>query len=99
MNPLNGKENMLKTIKEIFNFIFNLILFCICIAIIAYGCIKLNIDYLGFVPFVYFAIIFMNKVGKIVEEKENLENSLAYYKKRAQLYEEIYNDAIHEESL
>lgn len=97
MTPLSNKEYILEKIKGIFNFIFNLILFCICIAIIAYGCIKLNIDYLGFVPFVYFAIIFMNKVGKIVEEKENLENSLAYYKKRAQLYEEIYNDAIRNE--
>lgn len=99
MIPLSNKEHILEKIKEIFNFIFHLMLICICIAIIAGGCIKLNLDFLGFAPFVYFSVIIMNKVGKIVEEKENLENSLAYYKNCAEKYEKILNDAIHKESL
>lgn len=99
MSPLSNKEHILGKIKEIFNFIFHLILICICIFIIAGGCVKLNIDYLGFVPFIYFAIIFMNRVSKIVEQKEELENSLVYYKNLAEKYEKILNDAIHKECL
>ena len=99
MIPLSNKEHILDKIKEIFNFIFHLMLICICIAIIAGGCVKLNIDYLGFVPFIYFAIIFMNRVSKIVEQKEELENNLVYYKNRVEKYEKILNDSTHKESL
>ena len=89
MNPFNNKEYVLKTVKEIFNFALGVIMFFCCLAIITYGSAKLHIGYLGFIPFLYFAIIFFNRVSKIVEEKENLENNLQYCKHRLEKYETI----------
>ena len=99
MGPLMDKEDLLKTIKEIFNFILAIIMFYSCIIIIVYGSARLKIGFLGFIPFIYFIFVFSKGVSKLVDKNENLENSLAYYKNRVQTYEEIYNDAIHKESL
>ena len=97
MSP--SHEYILETIKEIFNFIFNLIMVLICTVIIIYGSWAINLEVLGFFPFLYFIVTFMNRVSKVVEQKDNLENSLAYYKNRAEKYEKILSDAIHKESL
>lgn len=94
MAPLSNKEYILETIKEVFNFILAVAMFLSCITIIIYGSIELHINYLGFIPFLYFAIIFSNRICKIAEEKENLGKSLAYYKHRVETYEKIYKESL-----
>lgn len=76
----------MKLLKEILFFIFSLIMFLSSIVIIASGSGRLQINWFGFIPFIFFICFY----GKIISEQEDrikeLENNVKYYKNQ---YEHI----------
>jgi hypothetical protein len=93
MVPLSNKEYVIKTLKEILLFIINLLLLSICIVIIAVGSTKLEVDWLGFIPFVYFIYFFTKDIPDKDEKIKQLEQNIKYYQHRLETYEATF-DAI-----
>lgn len=87
MSPLSQKEYVIKTIKEILLFIINLLMILSCIVIISAGSRKFEIDWLGFVPFIYFTYFFAKHNQDKDEKIEHLEENIKYYKHRLEKYE------------
>lgn len=91
MAPLNNKEYILKTIKEILNFVFNVSMLIWALWIIVRGGHALGIGILSLIPFVYLFYFFTKDIPTKDEKIDLLQNNLDYYKKRLSQYEDTEN--------